>query len=53
MKGEIKQPKHELSKLYCDSNGRIHSDQWFIIEGVAGIELDRIVFNIYFLTYCI
>lgn len=53
MKGEVKQPKHELSKLYINGDGELKSDTWTIIVGVSGIERDNIVFNVYFLTYCI
>lgn len=42
-----------MSNLYIDKSGQLHTDQWFIIEGVAGIEVEDIPVNIYFLTYCI
>lgn len=53
MKGEIRQPLHELSKLYINGDGEVKSDAWTVICGVAGIERDDIVFNVYFLTYCL
>ena len=54
MHAPVYKPKDDkMSHLYIDQKGLLHSDTWYIIDGVAGIERDHIVFNIYFLTYCI